>query len=209
MVICLRCRRSVTKRDGFDPYGRPRYSCRPCRRAFTLHSSSAFSGSRWPADVILTAVRWYCGYPPAASHIMQLLAERHIDVSARPILTWMPTFGPRLAVAARPYRRRLGRRRWVDEVFCFRGQQKRYLYRAIDQCGQVIDVLLRDKRDRASAEAFFRRALSRTAVVPNQGVSDHHQPAINQGGGKYGSHGMPHPHEITLSEGRDRLYSIL
>jgi transposase-like protein len=47
----------------------------------------------------------------------------------------------------------------VDEVFCFRGQQKLYLYRAVDEHGQVIDVLLRDKRDRASAEAFFRQAL--------------------------------------------------
>src|SRR5262249_32712518 len=49
---------------------------------------------------------------------------------------------------------------------------------SIDQRGQVVDVLLREKRDRASAEAFFRRALSRTAVVPSQVVSDHHQPYV-------------------------------
>jgi putative transposase len=64
----------------------------------------------------------------------------------------------------------------VDEVFCFRGGQKRYLYRAVDQHGQVVDILLRDKRDRASAEAFFRQALSRTGIPPHTVISDHHQP---------------------------------
>ncbi len=66
----------------------------------------------------------------------------------------------------------------MDEVFCFRGKQKRYLYRAVDQHGQVIDMLLRDKRDRASAEAFFRRTLSRTGMTPHTIVSDHHQPYL-------------------------------
>src|SRR5262245_23302344 len=107
---------------------------------------------------------------------MQLLAERHIDVSARTVLNWVQTFGPQLAKALRYHRQRLGRRWYVDEVFCFRGKQKHYLYRAVDQHGQVIDVLLRDKRDRASAEAFFRRALSRTDRAPHTVVSDHHQP---------------------------------
>jgi putative transposase len=66
----------------------------------------------------------------------------------------------------------------VDEAFCFRGGQKRYLYRAIDQHGQVVDIVLRDKRDRASAMAFFRRALSRTGTSPHTVVSDHHRAYI-------------------------------
>ena len=63
-------------------------------------------------------------------------------------------------------------------MFCFRGKQKLYLYRAIDQHGQVIDVLLRDKRDRVSAEAFFRQALVRTEVPPKSIITDHHQPYV-------------------------------
>ena len=139
---------------------------------------SAFAGYRWPPDVILTAVRWYASYPLSANHVMQLLAERHIDVSARTVLNWVQTFGPQVAKAVHRHRRRLGRRWYVDEVFCFRGKQKRYLYRAVDQHGQVVDVLLRDKRDRASAEAFFRRTLDRTGITPHTIVSDHHQPYI-------------------------------
>jgi transposase-like protein len=178
MIQCPSCQRPATKRDGYDQRGRQRYGCRPCHRDFTAATTSAFSGYRWPADVILTAVRWYASYPLSATHVMQLLAERYIDVSARTVLTWVQTFGPQLAKTLYPYRRRWGRRWYVDEVFCFRGTQKRYLYRAIDQHGQVVDILLRDKRDRASAEAFFRRALKRTGVVPHTVVSDHHQPYL-------------------------------
>src|SRR5262249_59788023 len=128
--------------------------------------------------VILTAVRWYVSYPLSAAQAMQLLAERHIDVAARMVLTWGQTFEPQLAKALQSHRRRVGQRWYVDEDFCFRGGQKRYLYRAIDQYGQVIDILLRDKRDRASAEAFFRHALRRTGASPHIVVSDHHRPYI-------------------------------
>ena len=64
----------------------------------------------------------------------------------------------------------------MDEVFCLRGKQKLSLYRAVDEHGQVIDVLLRDKRDRARAEAFFRQALARTDVLPTAVITDHPQP---------------------------------
>jgi len=176
MLLCPSCQQPATKRDGYDQRSRQRYSCRLCHRDFTADSTSAFSGYRWPADVILTAVRWYASYPLSATHVMQLLAERHIDVSARTVLNWVQTFGPQLAKALFHHRRRLGRRWYVDEVFCFRGKEKRYLYRAIDQHGQVVDILLRDKRDRAGAEAFFRRALGRTGMPPHTVITDHHQP---------------------------------
>ena len=90
-----------------------------------------------------------------------MLAERHIDGSACTVLNWVQTFGPQFATALSHYRRRVGRRGYGEEVFGFRGGQKRYLYRAVDQEGQVIDILPREKRGRASAEAFFRRILSR------------------------------------------------
>jgi putative transposase len=72
----------------------------------------------------------------------------------------------------------VGRTWIVDEVFCFRGKQKLYLYRAVDEHGQVIDVLLRNKRDRVSAEAFFRQALARTEVKLKAVITDHHQPYV-------------------------------
>ena len=71
----------------------------------------------------------------------------------------------------------------MEEVFFFRdgGTEKRSLYRAIDEHGQVLDVLVRDHRDHRdteAAKAFFRRALTTSGVTPNTVVSDHHQPSM-------------------------------
>src|SRR5690348_14237977 len=155
MPTCLICRRPPAKRDGYDSRGRQRYTCRHCRRDFTELSGSAFSGYRWPAEVILAAMRWYLRYPLSARQVAELPAERGVDVSARTVLSWVQTFGPLLAKETDRCRRRLGRRWYVDELFLCRGGKKHYLYRAVDQRGQVVDVLLRERRDLASAEAFF------------------------------------------------------
>jgi hypothetical protein len=59
-----------------------------CHRDLTHASSGAFSGYRWPPDVIVTAVRWYLSYPLSARQLTELLGKRGIDVSARTVLTW-------------------------------------------------------------------------------------------------------------------------
>jgi transposase, IS6 family len=178
MTTCPTCHQPATTRDGFDRRGRQRFVCSPCHRDFTHASSGAFSGYRWPPGVIVTAVRWYLSYPLSARQVTELLAERGIDVSARTVLTWTQTFGPQLATAAQRHRRRLGRRWYVDEVFLFHGAAKRYLYRAVDEHGQVIDVLLRERRNLASAQAFFRRARASAETDPAAIVTDHHQPYV-------------------------------
>src|SRR5918911_4338761 len=149
----------ASKRNGRDRRGRQKYACCPCRRTFTEDSASAFCGYRWPRDVILTAVRWYLAYPLSSRQVLGLLAERGIDVSHRTVLNWVQAFGPQLADAVRRQRPPVGKRWFVDEVFLFRKGQKRYLYRAVDEDGVVVDVLLREHRDTASAEAFFRQAI--------------------------------------------------
>ena len=67
-----------------------------------------------------------------------------------------------LAAEVRRHRRPVGRRWTLDEMFLFRKGHTRYLYRAIDEDGVVVDVLLREHRETASAEAFFRQAIERT-----------------------------------------------
>lgn len=167
-------------RHGRDRAGRQRFLCRGCGRTFTTDSMAAFAGYRWPADVILMAVRWYLAHPLSATSVMVFLAERGIDVSKRTVLRWVQTFGPLLAAEVRKHRRRPGTTWYVDEVFFFRkgGEEKRYLYRAIDEHGQVLDVLFRDHRDTESAKAFFRRTLGGAGTTPGTVVSDHHQPYI-------------------------------
>ena len=100
MPTCPYCRQSVVTRDGQDRHGRQRFACGGCGRDFTLWSASAFSGYRWPADVILIAVRWYLRHPLSGTSVMELLAERGNDVSNRTVLRWAQAFGPQLAPEA-------------------------------------------------------------------------------------------------------------
>jgi transposase-like protein len=177
---CPSCHQSTSTRHGHDRAGRQRYLCKTCRRTFTADSATAFAGYHWPAEVILMAVRWYLAHPLSATSVTVLLAEREVDVSPRTVLRWVQTFGPLLTAEVRKHRQRPGTTWYVDEVFFFRrkGEEKRYLYRAIDEHGQVLDVLFRDHRDTESAKAFFRRTLGSTGTTPTTVVSDHHQPYI-------------------------------
>jgi len=178
MPTCPHCQHIAVTRDGHDRHGRQRLTCSGCGRDFTVRSASAFSGYRWPADAILMAVRWYLRHSLSATSVMELLAERGIDVSDRTVLRWVQTFGPQLAAEASKHRRPLGRHWYTDEMFFFRGNDKWYLYRAVDEYGQVVDVLLREHRDTASAEAFFAQALGRSGQVPSAIITDHHQPYV-------------------------------
>src|ERR671932_1141701 len=175
MPLCPMCQQPASKRNGRDPRGRQKYACRSCRRTFTEATTSAFSDYRWPADVILTAVRWYLAYPLSSQQVLEFLAERGTDVSHRTVLNWVQAFGPQLADEVRRRRRPVGTCWTVDEVFLLRTGRKLYLYRAIDEGGVVVDVLLRERRDTASAQAFFRQASERTGVIPHHVVTDYHQ----------------------------------
>jgi transposase-like protein len=112
MPTCPDCQQTHCKRDGHTPSGRQRYACRSCRPDFTVHSGSAFGGYRFPPEVILTALRWYFSYALSAQQVMELLAERGMDVSRRTVLRWAQAFGPLLGQAVRRRRLSLGQR-WV------------------------------------------------------------------------------------------------
>ena len=90
---------------------------RPVPTYLHRNTLSAFSGYRWPTDVIMMAVRWYLAYPLSSRQLLELLAERgHRCVAS--ILTWSRVLGPVLAAEVRR-RRRVGWRWYVDEVFLF------------------------------------------------------------------------------------------
>jgi transposase-like protein/predicted RNA-binding Zn-ribbon protein involved in translation (DUF1610 family) len=175
---CPHCQHSVVTRNGHDRQARQRFTCTDCGRDFTIRSASAFSGHRWPADVILMAVRWYLRHPLSATSVMELLAERGIDVSNRTVPRRVHAFGPQLAAEARKHRRPLGSSWYTDELFFFCGQDKWYLYRAVDEHGQVVDILLREHRDTESAEAFFQQALGRSGQVAGAIITDARSPAL-------------------------------
>ena len=118
---------------------RPRCS----RRRSSPVPSSAFAGFRFPPEVILLAVRWYLRFGLSYRDVEELLVERGVEVDHVTVFRWVQRFTPLLADAARPCRHAVGDRWQVDETYLKIGGSWRYLYRAIDQFGQVIDVLLR------------------------------------------------------------------
>jgi transposase, IS6 family len=123
-------------------------------------SSSPPAGYRFPREVIAVAVRWYLRYGLSYRDVEELLTERGIQVDHVTIYRWVQTFTAEFIDAARPARHRTGDRWFVDETYVKVAGGWSYLYRAIDQYGQVIDILLSPRRDGAAARAFLTRALA-------------------------------------------------
>jgi transposase-like protein len=116
---------------------------------------SAFGGFRFPSEVITVAVRWYLRFGLSYRDVEELLAERGINVDHVTVYRWVQRFTPLFADAARPCRHVPGDRWFVDETYVKVAGRWRYLCRAVDQYGQVIDVLLSEQRDTAAARRFF------------------------------------------------------
>jgi transposase-like protein len=142
------------------------------RRPRPAPTRSAFAGFRFPPDVIVLAVRWYLRFGLSYRDVEELLAERGIEVDHVTIYRWVLWFTPLLAEAARPCRHAVGDRWQVDETYVKVAGQWRYVYRAIDQFGQVIDVLVTTWRDATGAHRFFERAIGTTKVRPAEVATD-------------------------------------
>jgi IS6 family transposase len=117
-------------------------------------------------------VRWYLRFALSYRDIEELLAERGIEADHTTIYRWVQRFTPLLADAARPCRHAVGSRWQVDETYVKVGGQWRYVYRAVDQFGQVIDLCMSRRRDAAAARRFFERAIATTRTRPVEVVTD-------------------------------------
>ncbi|MEV7232201.1 IS6 family transposase [Polymorphospora sp. NPDC051019] len=134
--------------------------------------ASAFAGFRFPPEVIVLAVRWYLRFNLSYRDVEELLVERGVGVDHVTVYRWVQRFTPLLADAARFTRHAPGDRWFVDETYVKVNGVWRYVYRAVDQYGQVIDVLVSARRDAAAARRFFERALTTVKVTPVEVVTD-------------------------------------
>ena len=124
----------------------------------SMSASSAPVGYRFPREVIAVAVRWYLRYGLSYRDVEELLAERGVEVDHVTIYRWVQAFTPEFIDAARPARHASGDRWFIDETYVKVAGRWTHLYRAVDQHGQVIDVLVSQRRDAPAARAFFTRA---------------------------------------------------
>ena len=120
----------------------------------------SFAGYRFPPDLILLAVRWYLRYGLSYRDVQELLAERGMDVDHVTIYRWVQRFTPLVIDAARPCRHSVGDRWFVDETYVRVAGVWRYVYRAVDQNGQVIDVNVSKRRNVDAATRFFETMLA-------------------------------------------------
>lgn len=169
---CQGCAGEQFTKAGRDREDRQVYCCGACGRRQTAHSASAFSGYRFPTDVIALATRWYLRYRLSYADVAELLAERGIHVDPSSIYDWVQTFTPRYQEAARAYRHP-ARGRWaVDETYVKIAGVPMYVFRAIDEHGQVVDVFVSPTRDTAAAVAFLQGAITETEVCPHTVTTD-------------------------------------
>jgi transposase, IS6 family len=162
----------------------------------TVHRvTSVFAGFRFPPEVISIAVRWYLRYGLSYRDVEELLAERGITVDHVTAYRWVQRFTPEFIEAARLCRHASGDGWFAGETYVKVAGRWTYSYRAIDQHGQVIDVMLSARRDLAAARRFFIRALR--GHDPGRG---HHRPGPRLSAGPRRADPLGSAHRRTVRE---------
>ncbi len=120
---------------------------------------SIFKRRRFPVEVILVCVRWYCKYGITCRDLAEMMQERGVELDASTISRWVQRYAPELEKRVRwcqGYRSGSWR---VDETYVRVGGQWKYLFRAIDKHGRLIDFMRMDRRNTRAAYPFLGKAL--------------------------------------------------
>ena len=136
------------------------------------NAPSRYHGHRFPPEIIGYAVWVYHRFCLSFRDVEDLLAERGIIVSYETIRQWCWKFGSDYARRLKKKQGRLGDTWYLDELFVRINGQQQYLWRAVDQDGDVIDILLQPRRDQRAAERFLRRLLRGQGKQPFRIITD-------------------------------------
>jgi putative transposase len=138
----------------------------------TFTAKSLYAGYRFPGEVISHAVWLYFRFPLSLRMVEEMLAARGIDVSHETVRQWARKFGQGFA---NQIRRRLpspGDKWHLDEVCLMIGGKKHWLWRAVDQDGVVLDVLVQSRRDKRAAKRLLRKLLKKQCRTPRVMITD-------------------------------------
>ncbi len=148
-------------------------------------SASLYKRHRFPPEIIQYTVWLYYRFNLSHRDIEDLLAERGITVSREAIRLWCNKFGPQYAKRLKRRHQGFGDTFFIDEVFVRIQGKQQYLWRAVDQDGEVVDVFLQARRDGKAAKRFFKRLLQSHGGEPRKIVTD-----------KLRSYGVAHREQI-------------
>ena len=176
-----------------------------CRR-------SPYHGHRVPPEIISHSVWHYYRFCLRFRDVEDLLAKRGIIVSYEIIRQWCLKFDPEYARQLKRRQGRLGNTWFLDEVFVTINGRRHYLWRAVDQYGDVIDILVQSRRNRRAAARFFHKLLKGQGRVPFRLVTDRLKsygaalrtimPSVNHDTGRYANNRAEVSHQSTRQRER-------
>jgi putative transposase len=155
----------------------------------------SYKGFRYPAEIISHCVWLYHRFPLSFREVEEMMLERGIVVTYETIRQWCRKFGQTYAKGLRRRRPRPGDKWHLDEVFIKIHGKIHYLWRAVDQDGAVLDILVTSHRDATAATRFFRKLLKELRSVPRVLVTD-----------KLASYGVAHRRLMRSVEHRRSKY---
>jgi putative transposase len=138
----------------------------------TIPASPSYAGHRFPAEIISHAVWLYFRFPLSLRMVEEMLAARGIIVSHESVRQWALKFGQAFA---HRIRRRLpcaGDKWHLDEVAIKIAGKKHWVWRAVDQDGIVLDILVQSRRDKRAAKRLLRKLLKRQCRAPRVLITD-------------------------------------
>ena len=135
-------------------------------------AKSPYAGHRFPAEVISQAVWLYFRFPLGLRMVEEMLAARGLIVSHETVRQWALKFGQEFANRIRRRLPRAGDKWHLDEVALKIAGVKHWLWRAVDQTGMLLDVLVQSRRDKRAAERPLRKLLKRQCRAPRVMVTD-------------------------------------
>ncbi len=125
---------------------------------------SPFKHHRFPLEIILRAVLWYLRFPLSYQDVVDLLEERGVDIDRSTVFRWVQKFGPELSKRTEKHLRRASLDWHVDQTYIRVGGKWRYLWRAVDSNGQMVEFRLTARRDAKAAKAFLNKAIERVRL---------------------------------------------
>ena len=138
----------------------------------TPPSKPSYAGHRFPPEVIGHAVWLYFRFPLGLRMVEEMLAARGILVSHETVRQWALKFGQAFANRIRRRLPRAGDKWHLDEVAITIAGKKHWLWRAVDQDGLVLDVLVQSRRDKRAAKRLLRKLLKRQGRAPRVLITD-------------------------------------
>jgi len=137
-----------------------------------MRTSSIYHRHRFPAEIISHSVWLYFRFALSFRDVEEMLAKRGVSLSYETVREWCSKFGQIYSNGLRRKSPRPGDRWHLDEVFLKINGRIHYLWRAVDQDGDVLDILVQSKRNKKAAKKFFRKLLKTVQYVPRVIITD-------------------------------------